>query len=122
MWLQMRMYLLVALLFGILYGVITAMGVAVGGFQPWVFLIIGFGCLFLQYLVGPSIVGWTMKVKWVSEKEAPELHRIVAEQAERAGLPKPRVGISQLSNAPPNAFALGRTHAGMGGSVLHRLS
>jgi heat shock protein HtpX len=48
-----------------------------------------------------------MRVKWVSEKEAPELHRTVAELAQRAGLPKPKVGISQL--AIPNAFAFGKT-------------
>ncbi|RLC95050.1 MAG: peptidase [Chloroflexi bacterium] len=110
MWLQTRMFLLVVLLFGILYGVITGIGYAVGGFNPIVFLFIGFGILLLQYLLGPSIVSWTMRVKWVSEKEAPELHKIVAEQAERAGIPKPRVGVSQLSAVPPNAFAFGRTH------------
>ena len=48
-----------------------------------------------------------MRVKWVSEKEEPVLHQEVAELAQRAGIPKPRVGISQLSL--PNAFAFGRT-------------
>jgi heat shock protein HtpX len=48
-----------------------------------------------------------MKIKWVSEREEPELHRMVAELAQRAHLPKPKVGISQL--AIPNAFAFGRT-------------
>jgi heat shock protein HtpX len=48
-----------------------------------------------------------MKVKWVSEKEEPELHQMVAELAEKAHLPKPKVGISQLDI--PNAFAFGRT-------------
>ena len=48
-----------------------------------------------------------MKVKWVSEKEAPELHQMVAELAEEAHLPKPRVGISEIN--VPNAFAFGRT-------------
>jgi heat shock protein HtpX len=110
MWLQTRMFLLVALLFSILYGVITAIGYAVGGFNPIVFLILAFAFLGIQYLIGPSIVSWTMRVKWVSEKEEPELHRMVAEQAERAHLPKPKVGVSQLSAAPPNAFAFGRTH------------
>jgi heat shock protein HtpX len=110
MWLQTRMFLLVALLFGILYGVITAIGTWAGGFNPILFLILAFVFLGIQYLIGPSIVSWTMKVKWVSEKEAPELHQIVAEEAERAHLPKPKVGISQLSAAPPNAFAFGRTH------------
>lgn len=110
MWLQTRMFLLVALLFGILYGVITAIGTWLGGFNPILFLGLAFVFLGIQYLIGPAIVSWTMKVKWVSEKEAPELHAIVAEQAEKAGIPMPKVGISQLSAAPPNACAFGRTH------------
>jgi len=110
MWLQTRMFLLVALLFGILYGVITAVGTLTGAGNAIIYIILAFVFLGIQYLIGPSIVSWTMRVKWVSEKEAPELHKIVAEQAERAHLPKPKVGISQLSAAPPNAFAFGRTH------------
>jgi heat shock protein HtpX len=101
------MYLLVALLFGILYGVIVGIGtwIGVGGAIPY--LILAFAFLAIQYLIGPSIVAWTMRVKWVSEKEAPELHQMVAELAQSANLPKPKVGISELSI--PNAFAFGRT-------------
>ena len=88
------MFLLAALLFGILYGVITAIGAWLGGFNPILFLVLAFVFLGIQYLIGPAIVSWTMKVKWVSEKEAPKLHAIVAEQAEKAGIPKPKVDIS----------------------------
>ena len=107
MWLKTRMYLLVAVLFGILYGVIVGIGtwLGIGGVIPY--LILAFVFLGIQYLVGPSLVAWAMKVKWVSEKEAPELHQMVAELAEEAQLPKPRVGISEIS--VPNAFAFGRT-------------
>ena len=107
MWLQTRMYLLVALLFGILYGVIVGIGTWMGKGSAIPYLILAFAFLAIQYLIGPSIVAWTMRVKWVSEKEAPELHQMVAELAGNASLPKPRVGISALSI--PNAFAFGRT-------------
>jgi len=107
MWLQTRMFLLVAVMFGILYGVITGMGVWMGAGSAWLYIILAFGFLGIQYLISPAIVGWTMKIKWVSEKEEPELHRMVAELAKAAYLPKPKVGISQL--AIPNAFAFGRT-------------
>ena len=107
MWLQTRMFLLVAVLFGILYGVITGIGTWMGAGSAWIYIILGFVFLGFQYLIGPSIVGWSMKIKWVSEKESPQLHQMVAELAESANLPKPRVGISQL--AIPNAFAFGRT-------------
>jgi len=107
MWLQTRMFLLVAVLFGILYGVITGIGTWMGAGNAVTYIIIGVAFLGFQYLISPAIVGWSMKIKWVSEKEAPELHQMVAELAEKARLPKPRVGISQLSI--PNAFAFGRT-------------
>lgn len=107
MWLQTRMFLLVALLFGILYGVITGVGTWMGAGNAISYLVLGFVFLGFQYLISPAIVGWTMRIKWVSEKEEPELHRMVAELAEAARLPKPRVGISQMSI--PNAFAFGRT-------------
>lgn len=107
MWLQTRMFLLVALLFGILYGVIVGIGTLMGAGSAVSYLVLAFVFLGIQYLIGPYLVGWTMRVKWVSAKEAPELHQMVAELAENAHLPKPRVGISQL--AIPNAFAFGRT-------------
>ncbi len=108
MWLKTRMFLLVALLFGIIYGVITGLGVWMDAGSPLIYIILAFVFLGIQYLVSPSIVSRTMKVKWVSEKEAPELHKMVAELAQRARIPKPKVGISQL--AIPNAFAFGRTN------------
>jgi heat shock protein HtpX len=107
MWLQTRMFLLIALLFGILYGVITGIGAWAGVGNAMTYLVLGFFLLGLQYLVSPYIVGLTMRIQWVSESEAPELHQLVAELAEKAGIPKPKVGISQLNI--PNAFAYGRT-------------
>ncbi len=107
MWLQTRMFLLVAVLFGILYGVITGIGTWMGAGNAISYIILALTFLGFQYLIGPSIVSWTMRVKWVSENEAPKLHKIVAELAEEANLPKPKVGISELNI--PNAFAFGRT-------------
>ena len=107
MWLQTRMFLLVAVMFGILYGVIVGIGTWIGAGSAISYIILAFVFLGIQYLIGPAMVGWTMRVKWVSEKEMPELHRMVAELAEAAHIPKPKVGISQLNI--PNAFAFGRT-------------
>ena len=107
MWLQTRMFLLVAVLFAILYGVITGIGTWMGAGSAVSYIIIAVVFLGLQYLISPAIVGWSMRIKWVTEKEEPELNRMVAELAQEAHLPKPKVGISQLSI--PNAFAFGRT-------------
>lgn len=107
MWLQVRLYLLLGVLLGIVYGVMVAIASATGGANFVVFAIIAAGFVFLQYLIGPAIVGWTMKVKYVMEKEYPELHSMIAELANSAGIRKPRVGISRIPI--PNAFAFGRT-------------
>ncbi len=107
MWLQARMYLLIALMFGILYGVLVALGSWMGWGGTLTYIIMAVVVLGLQYLISPALVGLTMKIRWVTEKEEPELHRMVSELAEKARLPKPKVGISELNI--PNAFAFGRS-------------
>jgi len=107
MWLQMRMYLLIGVLFGLLFLLILAIGSALGGTSVIVYVILAGGMVLLQYLLSPYLVGLMMKVKYVSEKEEPELHHMVAELAREAGIPKPKIGISQIQ--APNAFAFGRT-------------
>ena len=107
MWLQTRMWLLMAVMFGILYGVVVGIGTWMDKGSAMIYIILAFVFLGIQYLVGPAMVGWTMKVKWATEKEEPELHNMVAKLAATASIPKPKVGISQLNM--PNAFAFGRT-------------
>lgn len=109
MGMQTKMWLLVVLMFGILYGLITGIGSYLGVGSVLSYIILAVLFVGLQYLIGPSMVSMMMKVKWVSEKEQPELHRTVAELAQKAGIPKPKVGISQLSI--PNAFAFGKNQA-----------
>lgn len=107
MGLQMRMWMLVALMFAILYGIIVALGTYAGVNDPYMYILMAVVIVGLQYLVGPGLVGMMMRVRYVSEEEEPELHQMVAELADRAGMPKPRVGISEVSI--PNAFAFGRS-------------
>jgi heat shock protein HtpX len=109
MGLQTKLWLLVALMFAIVYGVITGVGTYMGTGGATTYIILAFVLVGFQYLVGPSMVSLMMRVRWVSEKEEPELHRQVEELAQRAGIPSPKVGVSQLSI--PNAFAFGRTQA-----------
>lgn len=114
MWLQVRLYLLVGLMFAILYGIFVGIGYyfQITGFLFYLFLIgVAAGIILLQYVIGPKIVEWSMRIKYVNELEYPYLHHMVGELAEQAGLPnKPKVGISQLPI--PNAFAFGRTKRG----------
>lgn len=104
---RIKMWILVGVLFGILYGVITGIGtyIGLGDIKSYIILAVLF--MAIQYLIGPSLVAMMMRVKYVSEVEEPELHRMVAELSQRAGIPKPKVGISQI--AIPNAFAFGKS-------------
>ena len=105
--LHIRMWLLVALMFAILYGVIVAVGGYVGVGGATTYLLLAFLFLGLQYWFGPALVTLMMRVQWVSQQQEPQLHQMVAELAEKSGIPKPRIGISEIS--VPNAFAFGRT-------------
>jgi heat shock protein HtpX len=105
-WLRIRLWLLMTVLFGIMYALVAVVASLLGITSFLFYGIAAFGFILLQYMIGPSIVGWSMKVKYVSEKEEPELHKMIEELAKEAGIPKPRVGISQIPI--PNAFAFGR--------------
>jgi len=106
MMLQIKMYLLVAALFGIIYALVSVVGTLMGIGNFLFYGVLATAMMLAQYMLGPKMVEWAMGVRYVSEKEEPELHKLVAELAKKAGVPKPRVGISKTSL--PNAFAFGR--------------
>lgn len=58
-------------------------------------------------MLGPKIVEWSMRVRYLKEGENPKLESMVKSLAEAAHIPTPRIGIAQV--AIPNAFAFGRT-------------
>ena len=109
MGLQLRLYLLLGLMLGILYAVILGISsiIGAGGFVMYSSLAVGL--VLFQYLSGHRMVSWIMRVKYVSEEEQPGLHRMVGELAKKSGIKKPKVCISEL--AMPNAFAFGRTQS-----------
>jgi heat shock protein HtpX len=110
---------LLGLLFAIIYGVIVGVATAIGAGSFLIYAILAIFFVFLQYLIGPSMVRWTMRVKWVSEREYPELHSMVAELAKAGGIRKPKVGVSMIPI--PNAFAFGRTQRDAGVCVTEPL-
>ena len=64
---------------------------------------------FFAYWFSGSAALKMSKARRVDEAEAPELHRMVAQLAERAGVPKPGVYVTPAQQ--PNAFATGRNPA-----------
>ena len=105
--LTLRIWLATVLLFGILYAIIAVICTYLGIGTPFIFAIMAVVVVVGQYLLGPIIVEKSMGVHYVSPQEAPNLHAIVDELAMNAGIPKPKVGISEIS--VPNAFAFGKT-------------
>jgi heat shock protein HtpX len=100
------MWLLLAVLFAIIYAVIVAIGSYLGVSNFYFYLGLSLVMMFIQYMIGPKIVEWTMRVKYIKREENPSLFQMVESLAMRAQIPTPRIGIAQISI--PNAFAFGR--------------
>lgn len=105
--LKLRMWLLLGALFAIIYAVVTMIGASMGIANFYFYLVLSLGMMLLQYMIGPKIVEWTMRVQYVKRSESPKLYSMVEGLAMRAGIPMPKVGIAQI--ALPNAFAFGRS-------------
>lgn len=105
--LKLRLFLATVLLFGILYVIIMLISSYFGFGGPLVFASFGIILVFVQYMIGPKMVESLMHVNYVSEQEAPNLHAMIEDLAMKAGIPKPKVGIAEIS--VPNAFAFGRS-------------
>lgn len=107
MWLKLRLYLAMTLLFGIIYVLLVLVGNAIGlGGSFYFYAILASVMMFIQYMIGPKMVEWSMSIRYVNEAQAPALHKMVTELARDAKIPKPRIGIAPTNL--PNAFAFGR--------------
>ena len=108
MWaLRIRMYLLTADLFAIIYAVVSMVSYSMGIGNFYFYIVLSIVMMLVQYMLGPKIVEWSMRVRYLGKDEKPELQRMVRELAEKANIPTPRIGVAQVS--VPNAFAFGRT-------------
>ncbi|MBL7151756.1 MAG: M48 family metalloprotease [Candidatus Omnitrophica bacterium] len=105
-WLRFRMWLLMTLLFAIIYAVITMVGTYLGMGNFYFYLIFAMVMMFVQYMLGPKMVEWSMRVKYARREDYPEVFRMVEEMAIQAKMPMPKIGIAQIQL--PNAFAFGR--------------
>jgi heat shock protein HtpX len=101
------MFLLTALLFAIVYAAVSAISYSLGVANFYFYLVLSLVMMLVQYLLGPKIVDWSMRVRYVKPGEYPQLEAMVRNLAAAANLPAPRLGIAQVEM--PNAFAFGRT-------------
>jgi heat shock protein HtpX len=96
---------------GLLMAAIMALfgmvGAVLGGGQGMLLaLLFGFGVNLWAYWFSDSMVLKLYRAQEVDASSAPQLYRIVAELAQRATLPMPKVYL--IDEAQPNAFATGR--------------
>ena len=105
--LKLRMWITSILMFTIVYILVMLAGAYLGVGSYMIWMVASLVIVFLQYWFGPSLVKRSMNVRPLSEAEAPQIHKMVAELAQEAGIPKPEVGLSEVDI--PNAFAYGRS-------------
>ncbi len=119
-----------ALMFVALTGILVALGSAVGyvfnytwiGF--FVMLAISLAVIFCSYFFSKQMALSANKVHIITREEEPRLYDTVYRLSQKAGLPMPEVGISEVPM--PNAFATGRNPKNSAvvatRSLLHLLS
>jgi heat shock protein HtpX len=78
-------------------------------------IILSFAMVFIQWAIGPWLIRRITGIQEATPAQAPELHAMLDRLAKGAGIPKPKL---YLSNDPsPNAFAFGRSQKSAGIAV-----
>lgn len=96
-----------AVLMAAITALFMALGAVIGGRQGMLLALgVAVAMNFFSYWFSDKLVLKMYNAKEVDATSAPQFHRMVAELAERAGLPMPRVYLIQED--APNAFATGR--------------
>jgi heat shock protein HtpX len=108
--LTLRMMLVTALVFGIVaavFGIILVYSGFSGSGSIWIWMLVSFAFLFVQWYIGPIIVKWSTGAREVKEGALPEIRDMLKRNAKKAGIPVPKLFL--VENSTPNAFAFGRT-------------
>src|SRR5689334_987070 len=96
-----------AVLMAAITALFMALGRMIGGNAGMaVALVLALGMNFFSYWFSDKLVLRMVNAREVDASTAPQFHRMVAELAQRAGLPMPRVYL--IEDDSPNAFATGR--------------
>jgi heat shock protein HtpX len=99
---------LVWLFLFILIGAIAILLIPSAGVYGWI-VVIFLTLLFilLQWLIGPAVVAWSTRLRYIRRGENPFLENMVTELCQKSGVPYPRLAI--VEDPSPNAFVFGRT-------------
>lgn len=66
--------------------------------------------ILIEYLIGPEMVKWSTRLRYLRSGEHPWLESTVRELAQKSELPMPKLAI--VPDQTPNAFVFGRTAKG----------
>ena len=105
----MRNQLKTILLLGVLSALVVGLGGAIAPQQVPLFVVLALLMNLGAYFFSDRLVLAIHHARELDPAEAPGLHEMVAELAQRAGIPMPRVYL--IPEAQPNAFATGRNPA-----------
>lgn len=101
-------YIRVALLLGLLTGILVTVGYLLAGVSGMtIFLIIAAIMNFLAYWFSDKIILTMYKAKLIQKSDEPKLHEMVEKLAKEMEIPKPKLYIVDMP--VPNAFATGRS-------------
>ena len=104
--LRIRMYVTMALVFaigfGIVYALLLYLGAGMGFIVPLAMMF-----FIMQWYLSPVLLKMGMKLHYLEKGERPELQEMVRELAKNANVPMPKVAIAPVND--PNAFVFGRT-------------
>jgi heat shock protein HtpX len=102
-----RMTLTMFLLGGLFVALVVVVIAFVGRGAAPIVAVIAIGIAFWQWWSSDKVAMRAMRAREVSPEEAPELHGMIDRLCALADMPKPRVGVADMS--VPNAFATGRS-------------
>ncbi|MCM8779732.1 MAG: zinc metalloprotease HtpX [Candidatus Omnitrophica bacterium] len=105
-WFKLRMYLLVILMFALIYAIVSMVAYAVGLRNVYFYVILSSAMIILQYMLGPHLIQWSMRLRYLKSGELTNVQNMVKELSIKAAIPTPRVAVSAIPI--PNAFAFGR--------------
>ena len=98
---QIKTYLLMALLVGLIYAFCIMLHI-----HPLIAILFALIPNVIAYYLSDKLVLMSYNARILDEHEMPWLHQMVERVARKAGLPKPKVAI--VPTMTPNAFATGR--------------
>jgi len=100
------MNLTLVLLFGFLLGLLAAVGYYFE-LSGYFMVAMAIFILFIQWLVGPSIIRWTTNMRPIESGELGWLKKDVEQLCKKNKVPAPKLAIARSGG--PNAFVFGRT-------------